>query len=593
MNEVKLLPHQENVLAATRNFNRCAHYLDMGLGKTFTGSEKLKELNANINLIVCQKSKLKDWYEHFKTFYSQYNTIIYSKTMENIPDGSVVIINYDLVWRRSELLELKDFTLMLDESSCIKNEKSNRTKFILKMKPANVILLSGTPTGGKYEELYSQCKLLGWKISKKAFWDTYIVTKKMDINGFSIPIVTGYKNIDRLKTKLREYGAVFMKTEEVLDLPEQIDNVIKVESTKEYKKFVKNRLVKVDGKELVGDTSLTKMLYQRQLASQYNSSKTTKLRDLLESTNDRVIIFYNFNEELKEIEDMCIRMERPVSVVNGQRKDLTCYEKDQDSVTLIQYQAGAMGLNLQKSNKIIYFSLPLSSELFEQSKKRTHRIGQKSTCLYYYLITEGSIDEKIYEVLGQRRDFTNKLFEELDPKVEVIKDEPKEKKVTVSKLINENTITTYIGNEKYLGTKNFILREDICKADYKRRIEKFFLREVSKDTFKDFKENNYPYQEKELIIPEIIEGIKYVTLKDSENIIHIQDIYYKYFKQLGLEFRFIHTVAPIGLFKDNQWVGVVMQIRVTKPFSGVYETPKVNSPSKENERNIPEEDLPF
>ena len=334
--------------------------------------------------------------------------------MESIPTNSVIIINYDLVWRRPELLELKDFTLMLDESSCIKNEKSNRTKFILKLKPSNVILLSGTPTGGKYEELYSQCKLLGWKINKKAFWDTYIVTRKMDINGFSIPIVVGYKNVDRLKAKLREYGAVFMKTEEVLDLPEKLDNVIKVESTKEYKKFVKNRLIEIDGKELVGDTSLTKMLYQRQLASQYNSNKTTMLRDLLESTNDRVIIFYNFNEELEKIEDMCIRMERPVSVVNGQRKDLKCYEKDQDSVTLIQYQAGAMGLNLQKANKFIYFSLPLSSELFEQSKKRIHRIGQKNSCFYYYLITERSIEEKIYEVLGQRRDFTNKLFEELE-----------------------------------------------------------------------------------------------------------------------------------------------------------------------------------
>ena len=236
----------------------------------------------------------------------------------------------------------------------------------------------------------------------------------MDINGFSIPIVVGYKNVDRLKAKLREYGAVFMKTEEVLDLPEQLDNVIKVESTKEYKKFVKNRLIEIDGKELVGDTSLTKLLYQRQLASQYNSNKTTMLRDLLESTNDRVIVFYNFNEELEKIEDMCIRMERPVSVVNGQRKDLKCYEKDQDSVTLIQYQAGAMGLNLQKANKIIYFSLPLSSELFEQSKKRIHRIGQKNSCFYYYLITERSIEEKIYEVLGQRRDFTNKLFEELE-----------------------------------------------------------------------------------------------------------------------------------------------------------------------------------
>ncbi|WP_368254544.1 DEAD/DEAH box helicase [Clostridium paraputrificum] len=414
MSKVTLLPHQERSIAATKDFNRCAYYLDMGLGKTFVGSEKLKELNANINLIICQKSKLQDWCEHFKTYYPQYNTIIYSKSMESIPTNSVIIINYDLVWRRPELLELKDFTLMLDESSCIKNEKSNRTKFILKLKPSNVILLSGTPTGGKYEELYSQCKLLGWKINKKAFWDIYIVTRKMDINGFSIPIVVGYKNVDRLKAKLREYGAVFMKTEEVLDLPEQLDNVIKVESTKEYKKFVKNRLIEIDGKELLGDTSLTKLLYQRQLASQYNSNKTTMLRDLLESTNDRVIIFYNFNEELEKIEDMCIRMERPVSVVNGQRKDLKCYEKDQDSVTLIQYQAGAMGLNLQKANKIIYFSLPLSSELFEQSKKRIHRIGQKKSCFYYYLITERSIEEKIYEVLGQRRDFTNKLFEELE-----------------------------------------------------------------------------------------------------------------------------------------------------------------------------------
>ncbi|MGN9161261.1 SNF2-related protein [Clostridium sulfidigenes] len=431
MNEVKLLPHQEGVLVATRNFNRCAHYLDMGLGKTFTGSEKLKELNANVNLIICQKSKLQDWYEHFKTYYPEYNTFIYSKTRE-IPTKSVIIINYDLVWRRKVLLELKDFTLMLDESSCIKNEKSNRTKFILKMKPANVILLSGTPTGGKYEELYSQCKLLGWKISKKAFWDTYIVTRKMDINGFSIPIVVGYKNVDRLKAKLREYGAVFMKTDEVIDLPEQLDNVVKVESTKEYKKFTRDRVITIDTKnlcefkddsdfygkdvtprvELIGDTTLTKMLYLRQLSSQYNNNKLAALKDLLESTEDRLIIFYNFTQELDEIKSLCKQLDKPVSVVNGKSKSLKNYESKDNSVTLIQYQAGAMGLNLQKSNKIIYFSLPLSSELFEQSKKRTHRIGQKKSCLYYYLITKDSIDEKIYEVLGQRRDFTNALFEE-------------------------------------------------------------------------------------------------------------------------------------------------------------------------------------
>lgn len=413
MSEVKLLLHQVKVIEDTKKFNRVAYYLDMGLGKTFVGSEKLKELNANHNLIICQKSKIKDWYEHCKTYYCNYNTIIYSKS-RLIPNNSIIIINYDLVWRRPELLELKDFTLMLDESSCIKNEKSKRSKFILKLKPTNVILLSGTPCSGKYEELYSQCQLLGWNISKKAFWDTYIQTRNMNVNGFKIPIVIGYKNVDRLKAKLREYGAVFMKTEEVLTLPEQMDNIVKVESTKEYKKFKKNRLVEIDEVELVGDTTLNNMLYQRQLAAMYNNNKYEALSDILQSTEDRVLIFYNFTQELDVIKKICKKLDKPVSVVNGKTKDLRNYESKDNSVTLLQYQAGAMGLNLQLSNKIIYFSLPLSSELFEQSKKRTHRMGQKRTCMYYYLITEGTIEEKIFDVLGTRRDFTNKLFEELD-----------------------------------------------------------------------------------------------------------------------------------------------------------------------------------
>lgn len=101
-----------------------------------------------------------------------------------------------------------------------------------------------------------------------------------------------------------------------------------------------------------------------------------------------------------------------MSEVSGTVKDLTAYEKHDNSVTFVQYQAGAMGLNLQKANKIVYFTLPLSSELFEQSKKRTHRIGQKSTCFYYTLICRGTVEEKIMATLEQRRDFTNKLFEE-------------------------------------------------------------------------------------------------------------------------------------------------------------------------------------
>ena len=397
----------------------------MGLGKTFVGSEKMMQLGAKVNLVVCQKSKVDDWFEHFKNYYPDYAiaNLTVKGTFEDfnrdINDGNYIIgiINYELAFRRSELKKLKDFTLMLDESSMIQNETAKRSKFILKLEPKNVILLSGTPTGGKYEKLWSQCKLLGWPISKKLYWKQYVETEILDNEGYPITIVKGYKNVDRLKRKLRQHGAIFMKSEKVFDLPQQIDQIIKVSTTKEYRKFRKDCIVEMnlppcdDIFALVGDTTLTKMLYERQLCGQYNNDKLNAFQDILESTNDRLIVFYNFTAELKELIHICEAIKRPYSIVNGEGRDLYAYENEDNSVTFIQYQAGAMGLNLQKANKIVYFTPPLSSELFEQSKKRIHRIGQEKTCFYYYLTCRNSIEEKIYETLKMRKDYTEALFE--------------------------------------------------------------------------------------------------------------------------------------------------------------------------------------
>lgn len=414
---INLYPHQTRALEQTKDQNRVAYWLDMGLGKTFVGSEKMKELGARINLIVCQKSKVQDWVDHFREFYQFY---IYDLTKKSEIDlfftdenfsPKIGVINYDLIFRRPELAKLKDFTLVLDESSLVQNENSKRSRFILRrLKPQNVILLSGTPTGGKYEKLWSQCRLLGWDISKTAYWDTYIKYHFDDRNGFPFRVVDGYKNVDRLKRKLREYGAVFMKSDEVFDLPEQIDSKLYVSTTKEYRKFRKDSILKYDDIEFIGDTTLSKMLFERMLCGYANDEKLKALRDLLESTDDRVIIFYNFNSELDKLQEIC--SDRPISIINGNTKDLSAYEKSENSVTLIQYQAGAMGLNLQKANKIVYFTPPLSSELFEQSKKRVHRIGQEKPCFYYYMICRSSIEEKIYRTLAMRRDYTERLFEE-------------------------------------------------------------------------------------------------------------------------------------------------------------------------------------
>lgn len=422
---VTLFPHQEQALEMTSSQNRVAYYLDMGLGKTFVGSEKMRELGAKVNLVICQKSKIQDWCDHFNMNYQcevvdlttlkidKFESFIH--LCEVIPHTIVGIINYDLIFRRPALAKLRDFTLILDESSLVQNETSKRSKFILKrLKPENVILLSGTPTGGKYEKLWSQCQLLGWNISKTAFWNTYVKYHFEDFDGFPVKIIDGYKNVERLKRKLREQGAVFMKSNEVFDLPQQIDTNLHCTVSKEYRKFHKDAIVKFDNQEFVGDTSLTKMLYERMLCGFANKEKLNLFKDLLSSTDDRLIVFYNFQNELMKLSEIVIDSDRPLSIVNGDTKDLSAYENFENSVTLIQYQAGAMGLNLQKSNKIVYFTPPLSSELFEQSKKRTHRIGQERTCFYYYLICKNSIETKIYSALKMRRDYTERLFENVE-----------------------------------------------------------------------------------------------------------------------------------------------------------------------------------
>lgn len=409
------------------------------------------QLGAKVNLVICQKSKIEDWINHFKsnyftgafesdTYYIHNLTnkhefeLFVGATVKNKPTVNIIgVINYELAFRRPELAQLKDFTLMLDESSLIQNEQAKRSKFILKkLQPANVILLSGTPTGGKYERLYSQLKLLGWNISKTTYWNTYIDYHFEDMGGFPVRFIDGYKNVDRLKRKMRELGCHFLKTDEVMELPDQIFTSVRVPVSKEYRKFKKDRVVSLDSNtlteyegaeykgdielnseiELVGDNTLTAMLYERQLCGQYSKDKLEAFRDLVESTEDRLIVFYNFNGELYNLWELC--KDRPKSEVNGQRKDLLNYELHANSVTFIQYQAGAMGLNLQKANKIIYYSPPLSSELYEQSKKRINRIGQNRTCYYYNLTVTGSIEEKIYKTLAMRKDFTEALFEEVE-----------------------------------------------------------------------------------------------------------------------------------------------------------------------------------
>lgn len=442
---ITLFQHQQQALDQTEGHNRCAYYLDMGLGKTFVGSEKALKLNSRVNLLICQCSKVPDWIDHMvKNYAMNHCWMIYDLTNKkefewfmaavaetDNPTRICGVINYELTFKRKILKTLSGFTLMLDESSLIQNENAKRSKFILGLKPDNVILLSGTPTGGKYEKLWSQCRLLGWNISKGLFWKQYIETEWVEEDGFWRQKITGYKNVDRLKKKLAEHGAVFMTTDDAgISLPKRTMIPVRTPPAKEYWKFWNDRVISINTatlqgfeldsdfwgsnesyeRELIGDTSLTRRLYARQLCGLYNPSRYKAFRDLVESTEDRLIVFYNFTEEMERMKGIVKAMNRPISIQSGEVKDLGAYNFHSNSVTFIQYQAGARGGNFQKANKIIYFSLPESWELWEQSQKRIHRMGQERPCFYYWMICPGTVEESIYSTLQMRKDYNDELF---------------------------------------------------------------------------------------------------------------------------------------------------------------------------------------
>lgn len=387
------------------------------MSKTYCGSYKAVSFNKPI-LIICPKSLISQWIEHFNDVHSEWGTYDLTKKKrlnefmcaERI--NKVGIINYESAWRKPELLKLRDFTLMLDESQAISNNTSKQTKGVVKLKFDNLVLLSGTPcSNARYDKLYTQLKMLGLHMNKRSYEDRYCNFFDMEKSGIKFRVLSKtnpYKNVDELKQVMKGLGCVFMRTDEVLDLPEQRFINVWVPPSKYYKTFVKDGYVDCGDTEYISSSPATDMLYARQLCN--SKEKLEMVRTLIEGTEDRVIIFYNFNCELELLQQLVQKLKRPISYVNGSVKNLNCYNNNSDSVTLVQYQSGSSGVNLQKASKIIYYSPPIKSDFFEQSKKRIHRIGQDNKCTYWKLITNNSIELNIYNTLAKKQDYNEELF---------------------------------------------------------------------------------------------------------------------------------------------------------------------------------------
>lgn len=368
-------------------------------------------------LVVCQKSKILDWCNHWKanTDYRVLNFYdLKPKELKGIDamTHTVIVVSYDSVWRRPVFREFaKTAHLVLDESSLIQNEGTKRTDFIMKLEPLTVTLLSGTPCVGRYENMWTQCQLLGWDITRTQYWNRYVDWHMEKFYSIPRPIrvVDGYKNVEELKQNLRDYGAVFMTTEEAIELPDKIEETTYVPTSDAYDDFKHDWIAEMEDEEIVGDTPLNKMLGLRKLCSYYSEEKAQALKDILEVNPERIVVFYNFKKELEIIRKIVGK--RHFCEINGDHHDQSIFDRYDDCVIAVQYASGSMGLNLQASHLAVYFSPTLSADLFMQSQARIHRIGQTRKCNYIYLVCEDSIEVEIYETLRRREDYVLRLFE--------------------------------------------------------------------------------------------------------------------------------------------------------------------------------------
>ena len=420
--ETKLYDYQQKIVdkIVERQDFSVGLFMKMGTGKTVTSLaifEKLWRANAADKiLVVCLKCKIQDWKDEIE------------KQWGNWPP-EYEVINFESIWRPKRAEYYKSFVdsrtmIIIDESHKMKNASSKITKYLLDLynQTKYKLILTGTPQSQQYIDYYPQMKFINSKDFDLPYrqWEKIYVQKELVAEyGPWHYEIRGYNYTDVLDKAIAEKAYYH---EYLSDYDKPIEIYTDIEHSKTAIKFQKDRVYMDPDKErcddVIADTQISLRTYMRQSCSgfikQYDieSPKEDWLKDFLEITQDRIVIFTNFVREIEKLEELCNKLKRPVSVYYGARKDLTAFKNCENGVAIVNYQSGAVGINdLCISNIGIFYSPPEDNILFQQAKARIDRIGQTKQPLFYYLSTIGSVERAIYKTLQQGKDFDEKIFE--------------------------------------------------------------------------------------------------------------------------------------------------------------------------------------
>lgn len=437
---------------------RPAAMLDMGMGcgKTRVAIEVIRRReDVRRVLVVCPKAVIPVWGREIAKYADGLGYSLLLRSSETVrrfaedvrtflgpeatPDRSVslpnvIVVNYDSVWRKplgDVLYEgakrgLIDM-VVLDESHRAKSAGSKVSKYLAMLGKAVPyrLCLSGTPMANSPLDVYGQCRFLDRSIfgtNHERFLQAYAVMGGPDRN-----FIVGFKNQQDLMERFSSI-AYTCRIEDIADrakLPAQLpDTTIPVKlparDMRALRDLNREFVAECGSGFVTASNVLVKMLRMQQICAGFcevesgpagpsgvmdlNHVKRDALADLLQDVDGQAVVFGVFTHDMDEIRDAARRSGRTSFELSGRANELEEWTRADEGVLAVQIQAGAEGVDMTCSSTAIYFSLPHSLALYNQSRARIYRPGQERPTRFIHIVAEGTVDEGMLASLEGKRD---------------------------------------------------------------------------------------------------------------------------------------------------------------------------------------------
>ena len=402
---------------------------EMGLGKTiqtitYLLSEKQNDPSMKA-LIIVPASLVYNWYQECKQFAPELKVQVVNgvkdKRVEQLETEADVYVTSYQSFRQDEKLHAKIAyqVLILDEAQMVKNSQTKTAQALRKLTIPKRFALSGTPVENKLEELWSIFQVI--------------------IPGF-FPSKAKFKKFptELIAQMIQPFVLRRTKEEVLLDLPERIETNYFNELSKEQKEiylaqleqiqktlaqmnsdeFKKNRISILAGLTRLRQICCSPQLYLDDFHGE--SGKLEQLKELLTQAlenNRRILIFSQFASMLNLIEAELAKLDIPCFKLDGstpskQRMEMVeAFNQGDKPVFLFSLKAGGTGVNLTGANTVILYDLWWNPAVEDQATSRAHRMGQKEVVEVWRLITEGTIEEKIYELQQSKRELFDQVMQ--------------------------------------------------------------------------------------------------------------------------------------------------------------------------------------